>query len=105
MLAGIDDPKLDSTASHPSSSSHSLLRSPCRLSSRAPCADDYGWCGSMASVHILLVIHWSAAGFGYGCGRESSVSAVVSATAITGLQLWRHFRLQPKSEKLGSVGL
>ena len=24
MLAGIDDPKLDSTASHPSSSSHSL---------------------------------------------------------------------------------
>jgi len=26
MLAGIDNPKLDSTASHPSSSSHSLPR-------------------------------------------------------------------------------
>jgi len=26
MLAGIDDPKLDSTTSHPSSSSHSLPR-------------------------------------------------------------------------------
>jgi len=28
VLAGIDDPKLDSTASHPSSLSHSL---PCRV--------------------------------------------------------------------------
>jgi len=37
---------------------------------------------------------------------EPSVSAVVSVTAITGqFQLWRHFRLQPKPEKLVSVGL
>jgi len=36
---------------------------------------------------------------------EPSVSAVVSVTAITGLQLRRHFRLPPKPEKLVSVGL
>jgi len=34
MLAGIDDPKLDSTAFHSSSSFHSLPR--CVLSPRAP---------------------------------------------------------------------
>ena len=32
---------------------------------------------------------------------EPSVSAVVSVTAITGLQLRRHFRLRPKPEKTG----
>jgi len=37
--------------------------------------------------------------------REPSVSAVVSVTAITGVQLRRHFRLRPKPEKLVSVGL
>jgi len=37
---------------------------------------------------------------------EPSVSAVVSVTAITGLQLRRHFRpLRPKPEKVVSVGL
>jgi len=36
---------------------------------------------------------------------EPSVSAVVSVTAITGLQLRHHFRLRPKPEKLVSVGL
>ena len=36
---------------------------------------------------------------------EPSVSAVVSVTAITGLQLRCHFRLWPKPEKLVSVGL
>ena len=36
---------------------------------------------------------------------QPSVSAVVSVTAIAGLQLWRHFRLRPKPEKLVSVGL
>jgi len=35
---------------------------------------------------------------------EPSVSAVVSVTAITGLQLRRHFRLRPIPEKLVSVG-
>ena len=37
--------------------------------------------------------------------NEPSVSAVVLVTAITGLQLRRHFRLWPKPEKLVSVGL
>jgi len=32
---------------------------------------------------------------------EPSLSAVVSVTAITGLQLRRHFRLRPKPEKTG----
>ena len=36
---------------------------------------------------------------------ERSVSAVVSVTAITGLQIRRHFRLRPKPEKVVSVGL
>ena len=36
---------------------------------------------------------------------KPSVSAVVSVTAITELQLRRHFRLRPKPEKLVSVGL
>jgi len=39
---------------------------------------------------------------------EPSVSAVVSVTAVTGLQLWRHFRLRLKpelAEKLVLVGL
>ena len=36
---------------------------------------------------------------------EPSVSAVVSVTAITGLQLRRHFRLRPKPEKLVAVGI
>jgi len=48
MLSGIDDPRLDSTASYPSSSSHSLPRRVTRLSSQALCADDYGWSGSRA---------------------------------------------------------
>jgi len=36
---------------------------------------------------------------------EQSTSAVVLVTAITGLQLQRHFWLWPKPEKLVSVGL
>jgi len=111
ILAGIDDPKLDSTASHPSSSSQPA--SPCRLSSRATCADDYVWSGSTASVHMLRLLLLSSY-----VGRQSvsvsatvtaisepSVSAVVSVTAITALQLRRHFRLRPKPDKLVSVGL
>ena len=65
MLAGIDDSKLHSTASHPSSSFHSLPRRV--LSSRAPFADDYGLSGSYGfSAHI--VIRWLAVGFGFGYG-------------------------------------
>ena len=58
MLAGIDDPKLDSTASHDPISFFFVSQpaSPCRLSSRAPCVDDYGWSGSMASVHMLRLL-------------------------------------------------
>ena len=109
MLAGIDDPRLDSTDSHPSSWSHSLPP-PCRLSSLAPCADDHGWSGSMASVHVSItstvVIRLSAVGFGYVTAvSEPSVSAVVSVTAITKLQLRRDFRLWPKPEKPVSVSL
>ena len=36
---------------------------------------------------------------------EPSVSAVVSVTAITGLQIRRLFRLRPKPEKVVSIGL
>ena len=36
---------------------------------------------------------------------EPPVSAVVSVTVITGLQIRRHFRLRPKPEKVVSVGL
>jgi len=110
MLAGIDNPQLNSTASHPSSSSHSLPHHVV-LSSRAPCADDYGWSGSTASVRMLRLLLLSLS-----VGRQSvlatvtatsepSVSAAVLVTAITGLWLWRHFRLRPKPEELVSVGL
>jgi len=84
------------------------------VSFRAPCTDDYAWSGSMASVAKLrlgLLLSLSV-------GRQSAsvsatvtavseplVSAVVSVTAITGLQLRRHFRLRPKPQKLVSVGL
>jgi len=74
VLAGIDDPKLDSTTSHPSSLSHSLTNR-CRLLSRAPCADDYGWFGSTASVHVLRLLLLSLSD-----GQQFvSVSATVTA--------------------------
>jgi len=71
----------------------------------------YGWSGSTSSVHMLYLLLLSLS-----VGRQSvsamvtavselSVSAVVSVTAVTGLQLRRHFRLRPKPEKLVSVGL
>jgi len=97
MLAGIVDPKLDSTASHPSSSSLCLLR---RVVYH-PGHPAPTMVGGLASVHTLSL----------SIGRQSvlvsvsatvtavskpSVSAVVSVTAITGLQLRRHFRLRPK---------
>jgi len=96
VLAGIDDPKLDNTASHPSSSSQPA--SPCRLSSRHPAPTIMGGLVlHTVSVHILS----------FSIGRQSvsvsamvtvvsepSVSAVVSVTAITGLQLQCHFWLR-----------
>ena len=105
MLAGIDDPKLDSTAFNPSSSFHSLPRRV--LSPRAPCADDYGWSDSMASVHMSLSFGRQSVSVSatVTAVSEPSVSAVVSVTAITGFQIWRHFRLRPKPEKVVSVGL
>jgi len=103
MLAGIDDPKL---ASHPSSSSNSLPR-------RVVCHPGYSAPTIMGGLVLRLQFILSLS-----VGRQSvsvsatvtavsepSVSAVVSVTAITGLQLRRHFRLRPKPEKLVSVGL
>ena len=110
MLAGIDNPKLDSVASHPSSSSQPA--SPCRLSSRAPCADDYGWSGSTAGSGLVLRLLLLSLSVGrqsvsvsatVTAVSEPSVSAVVSVTAITGLQLRHHFRLRPKPEKTCSL--
>jgi len=75
MLAGIDDPKLDSTASHLSSSSHSLPRHV--VCHPGPCADDYGWSGSTASVPMLRLLLLSLS-----VGRQSvSVSATVTAVS------------------------
>ena len=70
MLAGIDDRKLDSTTSHPSSSSHSLAVSsvipgiPCR---RLWVVWFYGF-SVYVSFTSTVVIRWSAVGFGFGYG-------------------------------------
>jgi len=65
MVAGIDDPKLDSTTYHPSSSSHSLPRCVvCHPGHPEPVVWFYGYSTS------TLVIRWSAVGFGYGYGRK-----------------------------------
>ena len=75
MLAGIDDPKLDSAASHPSSSSCSLPRRVVCHPGHPARADYYGWSGSTAPVHmlcllLLLLSDWSAVGFGYAYGHK-----------------------------------
>jgi len=67
MVAGIDDPKLDSTASHPSSSSHSLPRHVvCHPGHPAPTIIGglglYGF-RAHASFTSSVVIHWLAVGF------------------------------------------
>jgi len=67
MLAGIDDPKLDSTASHPSSSSHVLGRVLCHPGHPAPVVWFYGF-SAHASFTSTVVIRWSAVGFGFGYG-------------------------------------
>ena len=114
MLAGIDDPKLDSTASHPSSWSHRLPRRViCHPGHPASTIMGAWWSSSTASVRMLHLLLLSLS-----VGRQSvsvsatvtavsepSVSAVVSVTAITGLQIRRNFRLRPKPEKVVSVGL
>ena len=107
MLAGIDDQKLPSFF---------LVLQPalsCRLSSRAPCADDYGWSGSISSLRMfrLLLLSLSVGGQSVSVSATVTavsgplVSAVVSVTAIIGLHIRRHFRLRPKPGKLVSVGL
>jgi len=68
----LDDPKLDSTASHSSSSSHSLPRCVvCHPGHPAPVAWFYGF-SAPASFTSTFVIRWSAVsfGFGYGYGRK-----------------------------------
>jgi len=72
MLAGIDDPKLDSAASHPSSSSHSLPhRVVCHPGHPAPMimGGVVLWL-HYASFTSAVVIRWSAVGFGYGYSRK-----------------------------------
>ena len=99
MLAGIDDPKLDSTAFHPSSSSHSLPHP-------VVCHPGHH---DMSAITGDLFYGFSALHMSLSVGRQSvsvsatvtavsepSVSAAVSVTAITGLQFRRHFRLRPK---------
>jgi len=58
VLACIDNPKLDSTASHPSSVSHSLPRRiVCHPGHPAPTIMAiYGWSGSTTSVRMLRLL-------------------------------------------------
>jgi len=62
-------------------------------------------------VHILSILSLSIGRQSVSvlatvmAASEPSVSAVVSVTATTGIQLRRHFRLRLKTEKLVSVGL
>ena len=111
MLAGIDDPKLDSTASHPSSF-HSLPgRVVCYPWHPAPTIMGSLILRLQCTCFVLLLLSLSVGRQSVSVSAtvtavsEPSVSAVVSVTAINGLQLRRHFRLRPKPEKLVSVGL
>jgi len=71
VVAGIDDPKLDSTASHPSSSSHSLPRRVvCHPVHPAPTI-----MGGLVQWFYGFSAHASFTsavgfGFGYGYGRK-----------------------------------
>ena len=110
----IDDSKVDSTGSHPSSLSHSLPRLVvCHPGHPASTIMGGLVLRLQCTLHTLPLLLLSLS-----VGRqfvsvsatvravsEPSVSAVVSVTAITGLQLRRHFRPRPKPEKLVSVGL
>jgi len=113
VLACIDDSKLDSTASHPSSSSHSLPRRiVCHPGHPAPTIRVVWFYGFSAHASFTSTVgrRFVSVSATVTAVSEPSVSAVVSVTAITGLQLRRHFRLRPKPErpkpeKLVSVGL
>ena len=85
MLAGIDDPEIDSTAFHTSSSSHSRVI--CHPGNPAPMIMGglVLWLQCDASFTSTVVFRWSTV----TAVSEPSVSAVVSVTAITGLQLRR----------------
>ena len=68
ILAGIDDPKVDSTASRPSSLSHSL---PCRVVCHPghPVSTIMG--GVVLRFQCACFVYfycWSAVGFGFGYG-------------------------------------
>jgi len=102
VLAGIDDLKLDTTASHSFSSSHSLPRRVvCHPGQLAPMIMG----GLVLRLQCACFVGRQSVSATVTAVSEPSVSAVVSVTAITGLQLQRHFRLRPKPEKLVLVGL
>ena len=112
MLAGIDDPKLDCTTSHPSSWSHSLPRRVvCHPGHHAPTIMGGLVLRLQSACFVYFYCRYPLVGSRVSISAtvaalsEPSVSAVVSVTAITGLQLRRHFRLRPTPEKPVSVGL
>ena len=100
MLACIDDPKLDSTASHPSVSS--VIPGTLRRRLWVVWFYDFRAHASFTSIVGRQSVSVSAA---VTAVSEQSISAVVSVTAITGLQIRRQCRLRPKPEKVVSVGL
>ena len=102
MLAGMDDPKLDSTASHPSSSSHCLpSRVVCHPGHPAPTIMG----GLVLRLQCPCFVGRQSVSATVMAVSEPSVSAVVSVTAITELHIRHHFRLRPKPETVVSVGL
>jgi len=108
LLACIDDPKLDSTASHPSFWSQSLPRRVvCHPGHTAPTIMVwfYGFSAQHAWFTSIVGRQSVSVSAKVTVVSELSILAVVSVTTITGLQLRRHFRLRPKPEKLVSVGL
>ena len=98
MLACIDNPKLDSTASHPSSLSHSLR---CHVL----CHPGHPMPTIMGGLVLLLMLCLLLLSLSIGrqsvsatvtAVSEPPVTAMVSVTAINGLQLQCHFWLRPK---------
>jgi len=110
VLACIDNPKLDSTASIllPRLTACLAVSSviPDTLRRRLWVVWFYGF-SAHASFTSTVGRHFVSVSVSatVTAVSEPSVSAVVSVTAITGLQLRRHFRLWPKPEKLVSVSL
>jgi len=82
MLAGIDDLKLDSTASHPSSSFHSLPRRvDCHTGHPAPTIMGRLVLRLQCTCFVYFYC-WSTVYFGFGY-NWTSVTAPLSATAET----------------------